>query len=358
MKTRPGRRAHSPADRRRWPALAATTPTPKTADADPRVLRLGRLDQAVAKQAKQGEGVAQASARRRSTRPRSRRSCSTSTRPASNNYPCLDAKGGIPYDGGDLRRLRGRLRRARRSSRCSRCSSGPRRLRVKVFFITGRPEAIRDGTLNNLKARRLQGQVRADPAAQRVRPTTRWSPTRAGARKKIQKRGFKIIANVGDQQSDLKGGFSERTYKLPNPIYSDSIERPPRSLWDRLLAEPERAPEHIALAASERFGPQAEEWVRVAGAGHTPEKLARDRLPQARAHGAARGRRARHRRHLHGGARRGRADLDPEPDGLLHRGRLRLRPACTRCARPSCSPSRASTRRPPRRARRSTAWAS
>ena len=53
------------------------------------------------------------------------------------------------------------------------------------------------------------------------------------------------------------------------------LERPPRSLWDRLLAEPERAPEHIALAAAERFGPQAEEWVRIAGAGHTPEELAK-----------------------------------------------------------------------------------
>jgi len=55
----------------------------------------------------------------------------------------------------------------------------------------------------------------------------------------------------------------------------EHIERPPRSLWDRLLAEPERAPEHIALAAADRFGPQAEEWVRVAGAGQSPEKLAR-----------------------------------------------------------------------------------
>ena len=53
------------------------------------------------------------------------------------------------------------------------------------------------------------------------------------------------------------------------------MERPPRSLWHRVLVEPERAPEHIALAAAERFGPQAEEWVRIAGAGHTPEKLAK-----------------------------------------------------------------------------------
>ena len=55
----------------------------------------------------------------------------------------------------------------------------------------------------------------------------------------------------------------------------DLIERPSRRLWDRMLAEPDRAPEYIALAAAERFGPQAEEWVRIAGPGHTPEQLAR-----------------------------------------------------------------------------------
>jgi hypothetical protein len=53
------------------------------------------------------------------------------------------------------------------------------------------------------------------------------------------------------------------------------MERPPQSLWNRILAQPERAPELIALAASDRFGPQAEEWVRVAGAGPTPEPLAK-----------------------------------------------------------------------------------
>lgn len=54
----------------------------------------------------------------------------------------------------------------------------------------------------------------------------------------------------------------------------EHLERPPQRLWNRILAEPDRAPEYIALAAAERFGPQAEEWVRVAGAGHTPEELA------------------------------------------------------------------------------------
>jgi hypothetical protein len=55
----------------------------------------------------------------------------------------------------------------------------------------------------------------------------------------------------------------------------EGFERPPRSLWNRILAEPDRAPEYIALAAAERFGPEAEEWVRIAGPGKTPKKLAR-----------------------------------------------------------------------------------
>jgi EcsC protein family len=55
----------------------------------------------------------------------------------------------------------------------------------------------------------------------------------------------------------------------------ERLERPPRSLWNRLLADPGRAPEYIALAAAERFGPQAEEWVRVAGPGKRPSRLAR-----------------------------------------------------------------------------------
>jgi EcsC protein family len=53
------------------------------------------------------------------------------------------------------------------------------------------------------------------------------------------------------------------------------MERLPKALWNRILAHPERAPELIALAAADRFGPQAEEWVRIAGAGHSPEKLAK-----------------------------------------------------------------------------------
>jgi hypothetical protein len=55
----------------------------------------------------------------------------------------------------------------------------------------------------------------------------------------------------------------------------EHIGRPPESLWNRILTEPDRAPEYIALVAAERFAPQAEEWVRIAGPGHTPARLAK-----------------------------------------------------------------------------------
>ena len=44
-------------------------------------------------------------------------------------------------------------------------------------------------------------------------------PYKRGARRKIVRRGYRIIANVGDQRSDLRGGFALRTFKLPNPMY-------------------------------------------------------------------------------------------------------------------------------------------
>jgi hypothetical protein len=62
---------------------------------------------------------------------------------------------------------------------------------------------------------------------------------------------------------------------VPETAELEQIERPPKRVWDRILAEPDRAPEYIALAAAERFGPQAEQWVRIAGPGHTQAELAR-----------------------------------------------------------------------------------
>jgi hypothetical protein len=69
------------------------------------------------------------------------------------------------------------------------------------------------------------------------------------------------------------------------------VERPPDSLWDRIRAEPERAPEHVALAASERFAEPARRWAEHAG--REPADLAREarrtHVRLARLEGAALG---------------------------------------------------------------------
>ena len=73
----------------------------------------------------------------------------------------------------------------------------------------------------------------------------------------------------------------EQLGKLPDP------------LWRQIRERPDRAPELIALAAAQRFAGPAEEWVRVAGVGHTPDSLAREAYKKhvrlARAEGLALG---------------------------------------------------------------------
>jgi len=42
---------------------------------------------------------------------------------------------------------------------------------------------------------------------------------KSGTRAYIRSQGFRIVANFGDQFSDLKGGFADRAFKMPNPNY-------------------------------------------------------------------------------------------------------------------------------------------
>lgn len=55
----------------------------------------------------------------------------------------------------------------------------------------------------------------------------------------------------------------------------EGVEGVPRSLWERIQADPARAPEHVALAAAERFAPAAEHWVGRMRPRHEPAELAR-----------------------------------------------------------------------------------
>ena len=88
---------------------------------------------------------------------------------------------------------------------------------VAVFFLTGRPERFREVTERNLQAAGYEWTgVILKPDALR---TSSAVEQKAAERKKLVEQGYTIAVNMGDQMSDLDGGFAERTYKLPNPFY-------------------------------------------------------------------------------------------------------------------------------------------
>ncbi|MGW1775731.1 HAD family acid phosphatase [Streptomyces sp. NPDC002104] len=85
---------------------------------------------------------------------------------------------------------------------------------VAVFFVTARPGIVYSLTERNLKAvgypvsglyvrdlPDLFGEVSAYKTAKRA---------------EIEARGYTIIANIGNNDSDLAGGHAERTVKLPD----------------------------------------------------------------------------------------------------------------------------------------------
>jgi hypothetical protein len=42
---------------------------------------------------------------------------------------------------------------------------------------------------------------------------------KTAARRALYREGYTIVANLGDQESDLRGGYAERTFKVPDPLY-------------------------------------------------------------------------------------------------------------------------------------------
>jgi predicted secreted acid phosphatase len=89
---------------------------------------------------------------------------------------------------------------------------------VAVIFITGRPNSQRDITMINLDHAGYQGWTEL-----RTRPDRDDRPTvqayKTAERIKVEAEGYTIIANVGDQMSDIDGGHSGCPFKVPNPFY-------------------------------------------------------------------------------------------------------------------------------------------
>jgi acid phosphatase len=88
---------------------------------------------------------------------------------------------------------------------------------VAVFFISTRREDQRAATVNNLKAAGYDGW--ADLSLKQPNDKSSSQEFKTARRKEIEDTGFTIIANVGDQYSDLRGGHAEHVFKVPNPFY-------------------------------------------------------------------------------------------------------------------------------------------
>jgi len=89
---------------------------------------------------------------------------------------------------------------------------------IAVFFITGRFEEERQVTDENLKK---AGYIDYDglylrTSEYRTVPATAY---KTAIRKQLTEKGYDILVNIGDQKSDLRGGYADETFKLPNPYY-------------------------------------------------------------------------------------------------------------------------------------------
>jgi len=115
-----------------------------------------------------------------------------------------------------------------------------------IFFLTGRPAAQEAATLGNLTADGV-GVDAGYPAPTTLsdgedglftKPAVADYPDyleaacagdpngscttihyKSATRAHIESLGYDIVASFGDQYSDLKGGYADRTFKLPNPNY-------------------------------------------------------------------------------------------------------------------------------------------
>lgn len=91
---------------------------------------------------------------------------------------------------------------------------------IAVFFVSSRREnpQKRAATEANLHKAGYDGW-----AGLYMRPPSSdehsVAPFKASTRRDIEFAGYTIIANIGDQASDLAIGHAERRFKLPNPFY-------------------------------------------------------------------------------------------------------------------------------------------
>jgi acid phosphatase len=90
---------------------------------------------------------------------------------------------------------------------------------VDIFFITGRPESQRAVTEQNLRSQGFDGWHELVLRSPEQKGSTALD-YKSAARAQVEAQGYKIVLNVGDQWSDLKGTHTaEYSVKYPDPYY-------------------------------------------------------------------------------------------------------------------------------------------
>jgi len=101
-----------------------------------------------------------------------------------------------------------------------------------IFYLTGRPESQRAGTVANLVSAGypapdadhlfMRNKDASAPAYLPCDATPPYCTTdqyKSMTRAHIEALGYQIVGNFGDQYSDLSFDHEKRAYKLPNPMY-------------------------------------------------------------------------------------------------------------------------------------------
>jgi acid phosphatase len=89
---------------------------------------------------------------------------------------------------------------------------------VTVILVTGRPEKLRDHTVDQLKQ---AGYAEWDQLYLRSpdQKDLNAAAYKTTIRKNVEQQGYEVVLNIGDQYSDLTGGYADKTFKLPDPMY-------------------------------------------------------------------------------------------------------------------------------------------
>jgi hypothetical protein len=88
--------------------------------------------------------------------------------------------------------------------------------KVAVFFVTGRPPQIAGITALNLTN---EGYDKGWDGLFTKPSDATTMAFKSSTRAAIERQGYDIVANIGDQESDLDGGYADHGFKLPNPFY-------------------------------------------------------------------------------------------------------------------------------------------